>query len=107
MAHAEETGRYLVDALEEMEMRHHSIGQVRGRGLMIGVEFVLDRDSKARAVALRNGLIQRAFNAGLLLIPCGVNAVRLTPALNIPLPLVEEGLHIFEQALTESEQEHL
>ena len=107
MARATQTGRFIMDALEEMEMRHPSIGQIRGRGLMIGIEFVEDHESKTRAVALRNDLIQRAFRAGLLLIPCGMNAVRITPALNIPSELVEEGLHIFEQSLTEAEQGHL
>lgn len=107
MAQAVETGDCIMDALSEMEMRHPSIGQIRGRGLMIGIEFVQDRTSKARAVALRNDLIQRAFGKGLLLIPCGTNAVRITPPLNIPAPLVEEGLHIFEEALTEVEAMHL
>jgi 4-aminobutyrate aminotransferase len=106
MEHAMETGCLIMNSLEGMAERHPSIGQVRGRGLMIGVEFVKNRESKARAVILRNDLIQRAFRAGLLLIPCGVSAVRLTPALNIPLRLVDEGLHIFEQALTEAEREH-
>lgn len=106
MERATATGSLIMNALEQMAARHPSIGQVRGRGLMIGIEFVKDRESKTPAVTLRNDLIQRAFRAGLLLIPCGVNALRLTPALNIPLPLVDEGLHIFEQALTEAEFEH-
>jgi len=107
MKRAEDTGRHIMDALAEMEVRHPSIGQIRGRGLMIGVEFVLDRDAKSRAVALRNDVVERAFRAGLLLIPCGINALRITPSLNIPLPLVEEGLHIFEQSLTAAEKVHL
>ncbi len=44
---------------------------------------------------------------GLLVIPCGTNSIRVTPALNIPRSLVEEGLHIFENALTEAEEKHL
>lgn len=106
MERATDTGCLIMNALEEMAARHPSVGQVRGRGLMIGIEFVKDRESKTRAVSLRNDLIQRAFHAGLLLIPCGVNAIRLTPALNIPLSLVDEGLHILEKALTEAEKEY-
>lgn len=106
MQQANETGAYIMDALSEMEMRHPSIGQVRGRGLMIGIEFVQNRETKARAVALRNDLIQSAFKKGLLLIPCGTNAVRITPPLNIPMPLVEDGLQIFEETLTEVEKLH-
>ena len=100
---ATESGEFIQDALVEMETRHPSIGQVRGRGLMIGLEFVKDRHTKERAIDLRNYLVQRAFEMGLLLIPCGVNAVRLTPPLNIDRALIEEGLHIFEQALSEAE----
>ncbi len=104
---ATDSGEFIQDALVEMETRHPSIGQVRGRGLMIGIEFVKDRRTKERAVDLRNHVIQRAFEMGLLLIPCGVNALRMTPPLNIERPLIEEGLHLFEQALTEAEERYL
>ena len=102
MQQATETGEFILDALAEMQARHPSIGDVRGRGLMIGLEFVKDRQSKERATELRNQIIQSAFNKGLLLIPCGTNSIRMTPPLNIERPLVEEGLHIFESALTEA-----
>jgi 4-aminobutyrate aminotransferase len=104
---ARDTGAYILDALVEMAGRHPSIGHVRGRGLMIGVEFVKDRDTKERAPALRNAITQTAFERGLLLIPCGASAIRMTPPLNIPRALVEEGLHIFESTLTELENKHL
>jgi 4-aminobutyrate aminotransferase len=107
LAKATETGEFILDALTEMEARHPSIGEVRGRGLMVGVEFVKDRQTKERAIALRDDIIQRAFEMGLLLIPCGTNSLRLTPPLNIERPLVEEGLHLFERALTEAEAAHL
>lgn len=100
---ATEVGRYITDALEEMQGRHPSIGQVRGRGLMIGVELVRDRQTKERAVALRDEVIQRAFRQGLLLLPCGTNTIRFIPALNIPRPLVDEGLNIFAEALAAAE----
>ncbi len=102
LAQATETGDYMMDAVAEMQMRHPSIGEVRGRGLMIGVEFVKDRETRKRAGDLRNHIIQRAFEEGLLLIPCGSNSLRFTPPLNIARPLVEEGLHIFERVLTEA-----
>jgi 4-aminobutyrate aminotransferase len=104
---AGETGDYIMDALAEMEMRHPGIGEVRGRGLMIGIELVTDRQTKARANALRNHIVQRAFEMGLLLIPCGTNSIRMTPPLNIPLPLVDEALQLFEDALTEAESNFL
>ena len=106
LAQAKETGEFIMDALEEMAGRHPSIGDVRGRGLMIGLEFVNDRETKERAVTLRDDIIQTAFLNGLLVIPCGSNSIRLTPALNVPRHLVEEGLHIFEHALTQAEARH-
>lgn len=104
---ARDTGEYVMDALTEMAGRHPSIGDVRGRGLMIGVEFVKDHISKERAVELRDHVIQTAFLNGLLIIPCGTNSIRLTPPLNIARPLVEEGLHIFEDALTTAEAKYM
>ena len=105
LAKADDTGDYIMAALRNMQNRHASIGDVRGRGLMIGMEFVKDRETKERAVNLRNNVIQHAFENGLLLIPCGQNGIRMTPALNIPRNLVDDGLQIFEEALTVYEKE--
>lgn len=107
LARAATTGDFIMSALRDMQTRHPSIGDVRGRGLMIGVEFVLDRESKERAIAMRNTIIQDAFEEGLLLIPCGRNAIRMTPALNISQAMVSEGLQIFEKSLSKAEQIHL
>jgi 4-aminobutyrate aminotransferase len=100
-------GQLIMTRLEQMAARHPSIGEIRGRGLMIGIEFVHDRVTKRRAAGLRNDLVQRAFSNGLLLLPCGTNSLRITPPLNIPLPLVEEGLEIFEHVLGVAETRHL
>lgn len=101
---ASDTGSYILDALAEMQVRHPSIGDVRGRGLMIGVEFVKDQAAKDRAPEIQRAVIQQAFELGLLLIPCGANSVRLTPALNIGRQLVDKGLSIFEDALSMTEE---
>jgi 4-aminobutyrate aminotransferase len=107
LAQAEKSGRFIMDALLELQSRHPSMGDVRGRGLMVGVEFVTDRRSKERAVALRNDIVQRAFREGLLLMPCGRNTIRLIPPLNTPQPLIEEGLKVFAEAIAEAEKAHL
>ncbi len=107
LAKANETGRFIKDALVELAGRHPSLGDVRGRGLMIGMEFVKDQKTKERAVELRDHVIQHAFEHGLLVLPCGINSIRMTPALNVPHNLVEEGLHIFEAALTDAEKKYL
>jgi len=107
LAEAMKTGQYMMDALAEMEMRHPSIGQVRGRGLMMAAEFVNNRETKERAAELRNHVIHNAFEKGLLLLPCGTNTIRFIPPLNISRELVEEGLHILESAITEAEMKFL
>jgi 4-aminobutyrate aminotransferase len=104
---AEQTGRLIMDRLLELQARHPSIGEVRGRGLMIGIEFVQDRETKERAVELRDFIIQHAFENGLLLIPCGTNSIRMTPPLNIPLNLVDEGMQKFTAALEAAENQYL
>lgn len=105
IANADVQGAYLLSALEAMAARHPSIGDVRGKGLMIGVEFVQDRHTKAPATELRNRVNHLAFEHGLLLIGCGISTTRFIPPLIISRAEVEEGLALFEHALTLAEAE--
>ncbi len=104
LAQSAETGDYILSRLRAMQENHPSMGDVRGRGLMIGVEFIKDHKTKERDIELRDALFQRTFEKGLLMIPCGSNSIRMTPPLNIPRNLVDDGLAIFEEALTELEK---
>ncbi len=103
MLNAAAMGEYALDALAEIESRHATVGQVRGKGLMIGVELVQDRQTKEPAAALRDAVVQRAFERGLLLIGCGASTVRIAPPLNIQEPELDEGLRILEQSIAEAE----
>lgn len=107
MQNAAEQGAFMMDAFRAMADRHPSIGDVRGKGLMIGVELVSDKSLRTPAVALRNRMVQIAFEHGLLLMGCGANTMRVIPPLTIERGLVEEGLAIFEHALTLAEDELL
>ena len=80
------------------------MGDVRGKGFMIGVEMVKDKGSKERAEALRETLLLRAFELRLLLLGCGPSTVRFMPALNVPREFVDEALIVFERALTDLEE---
>ncbi|MCS6993261.1 MAG: acetyl ornithine aminotransferase family protein [Anaerolineales bacterium] len=104
---AAEVGEYALDALQEIAARHPSIGDVRGIGLMIGVEFVKDRESKDYAPELRDAVVHRAFERGLLLLGCSKSVIRIAPPLCISKAEVDEGLEIFEEAVTLAEQEFL
>jgi len=104
MENAAKMGQYMLDRARAMEAEHPTIGDVRGKGLMIGIELVEDKESKEPAGALRDDLIQRAFKKGLLLLGCGASTIRFMPALTIDGQTADEGLAIFEEALTEAER---
>ncbi|HVN24124.1 MAG TPA: acetyl ornithine aminotransferase family protein, partial [Syntrophorhabdales bacterium] len=81
MANAAAQGESLILGLRELQRSHECIGDVRGKGLMVGVELVKDRDTKERASDWRNEIVMKSFQKGLLLLGCGENTVRFCPAL--------------------------
>ncbi|MBN1304456.1 MAG: acetyl ornithine aminotransferase family protein [Anaerolineales bacterium] len=99
MHNAKEVGQYTQDALCEIMARHSCIGDVRGLGLMIGVEFVQDRESKIPDDAIRDQIVDRAFERGLLLLGCGKSTLRIAPPLSITRNEIDEGLKILEEAI--------
>jgi 4-aminobutyrate aminotransferase len=105
MENAAEVGTYMMDALEEIQMRHPKIGQVRGKGLMLGVELVEDRDTKKPAKHLRDRTEELAFEHGLVVMGCGPSTIRIAPPLCLTKSEADEGLTIFEEALTLAEKE--
>ncbi len=96
MQNAAEMGQYMMDALAEIQARHPSIGDVRGKGLMIGVDFVKDRETREPAGDLRARVEQLGFQYGLLLLGCGKSTIRIAPPLSISKAEVDEGLEIFD-----------
>ena len=103
LQNAREQGVFLQDALAEIAGRHAAIGDVRGKGLMIGIDLVRERDSRVPAKALAERVAQLAFIHGLLLLPAGESVVRMAPPLVLTRAEAEEGLAIFEHALTLAE----
>jgi 4-aminobutyrate aminotransferase len=101
MKNAAERGRQFMDGLQRMQLTYECLGDVRGLGLMIGVELVKDRETRESAVDWRNGLIRSAFNRGLLLLGCGESTIRFCPALTISPEEVDVGLSIFEECVRE------
>ena len=105
MQNAVEVGAYAMDALEEIKSRHPSIGEVRGKGLMIGVEFVKDRETKEAAKELTEHIVNLGYERGLLMLSCGKSVIRIAPPLSMSKSEMDEGLRIFEEALTVAEKE--
>lgn len=102
---ATKQGRYILRRLSEMGEKNPLFGEVRGKGLMIGVELVKDQKTKTPAPDEAKALITRCFRQGLVLTTCGVSTIRFTPPLTLTQELAEEGLEVFEAALKEMERE--
>jgi len=102
---AHRMGRRILERLAGLAKQFEFIGDVRGRGLMIGVEFVGDRVTKAPAKALASKIVHRAYHNGLLLLECGASGIRLIPPLMIDAALVEEGLDVLERSMREAQAE--
>jgi len=94
-------GDRLMAGLRTLQAKHSVIGDVRGTGLFIGVEFVKDRQTKEPAKNLVHDLTQRAFRKGLLLLSCGESVVRIAPPLVVDEYDVDTGLRIIDECLTE------
>ncbi len=105
LANAAEVGQYTNDALQEIAVRHPSMGEVRGLGLMIGVEFVKDKATKEPAKEISDRVVDLAFERGLLMLACGKSTIRIAPPLSIKKAEIDEGLGMFEEAITQAESE--
>src|SRR3972149_5151644 len=80
---AAEMGQYVMDALHEIAPRHPSIGDLRGKGMMIGIDLVTAPGPREPAVALRDDVVERAYERGLLLLGTGRGGLRFMPPLNL------------------------
>ncbi|MEM3852574.1 MAG: aspartate aminotransferase family protein [Methanomassiliicoccales archaeon] len=100
---AEQMGNYLLERLSELQERHAIIGDVRGRGLMVGVEFVKDRTSREPLDI--TSLQTKCYRKGLLTLTAGIygNVMRIAPPLIISREFIDKGLEIFEEAIRELE----
>lgn len=94
-------GEYLMAKLREFQQSYECMGDVRGKGLMVAVEFVKDRESKEPAREWRNEIIKKAFQKGLLLLGCGENSIRFCPALTVTAEEINECLSIFDEVVRE------
>ncbi len=94
-------GERAAQRLSKFAQEFPVIGEVRGPGLMIGMEFVKDRGSKAPAKEFATRLVTRAFENGLLLLECGASGLRIIPPLMIDAPLLDEGLDKLHQSFQE------
>jgi 4-aminobutyrate aminotransferase len=104
MENAAKVGEYTMDALSEIATRHASIGDVRGKGLMIGVEFIKETKMRDPDSKMRDKVVDCAFEYGLITLGCGRSTLRFSPPLSVSQAEIDEGLEIFEHAVTLTEK---
>jgi 4-aminobutyrate aminotransferase len=104
LENATNVGGYLLKRLKEMQDNHPMMGDVRGKGLMVGVELVKDKVSKEPAKKETEEVMMRCFEKGAALVNCGVSVIRWMPPLLITKELIDGALEIFEDVLTKVEK---
>ncbi|MCU1276034.1 MAG: 4-aminobutyrate aminotransferase [Bryobacterales bacterium] len=100
IANAARMGAYMMDRLRDWPARFPIVGDVRGLGLMIGIELVRDQQTRERAPAARNRVLELAFQRGLLVLGAGENSIRLAPPLTITRDQAGFAVDVLEECLT-------
>jgi len=102
VANAADVGAYLKRGLQKLMSKHECIGDVRGMGFMLGVEFVKDRTSRRPDIELRDRVEVASFERGLILLGAGTNTIRWSPPLILTRENVDVALEIFDDAISGS-----
>lgn len=100
-ANAAVVGEHFMKRLRGLQQRQPVIGEIRGKGLMIGMELVTDHDTRTPARALCDALITRSYHNGLILLSCGQSTVRFMPPLLVTTADVDEAMTMLEASLVE------
>jgi 4-aminobutyrate aminotransferase len=103
ISNATEMGNLIFKLTADWRERHKIVGDIRGKGLMVGIELVRDQKTKERAPELRNRIVEMAFHKGLLILGAGENALRLAPPLMIDEEQAEFAVRTLDACLTEVE----
>jgi 4-aminobutyrate aminotransferase len=101
---ARRMGEFMFRRMGEWPQRHKIVGDVRGKGLMVGVEIVRDQKTKEKAKDLRDAIVQKAFEKGLLILGAGENSFRLSPPLVIEEEQADFAINTLDAIISELEQ---
>jgi 4-aminobutyrate aminotransferase len=101
---ARRVGEFIIGRIADWPQKHRIVGDVRGKGLMIGIEFVRNQQTKERAADLRDRVVDIAFAKGLLLLGCGPNTLRLAPPLVVDEEQADFAVRTVDAAITEVEK---
>lgn len=103
MQNAAQQGQLLMARLSELVKKSDRLGEVRGRGLMVGLEIIQSKSTKEKDPALRDRLVDKCYEKGLLILGCGENTIRFSPPLVVDAEDIETAVSIFESVLKENE----
>jgi 4-aminobutyrate aminotransferase len=103
MTNSQEVGDHMMRRMADWPRKHRIVGDVRGRGLMIGVEIVKDQKTREYGASERDLIVEQAFERGVLFLGCGPSTVRIAPALvvtkdeaDVAMDALEESIAIVE-----------
>jgi len=105
LENAEKQGNYIMKRLQDLKDECEIVGNVQGKGLMIGAEIVEDNETKNPGADKAREVMMRCWKRGIALITCGTSTLRIVPPLTITRELVDAGLEIIEDAIKEVEKE--
>jgi 4-aminobutyrate aminotransferase len=105
IANAAKLGEAAISRLRGWVAKHSIVGDVRGRGLMIGIEIVKDQKTREAAPQLRDRIVDLAFERGLLILGCGETSVRLAPPLVVQQGEIDAAFAILEECIKIAERE--
>lgn len=105
LENATKQGAYIMKRLNELKEKSEIVGDVRGKGLMIGMEIVESKESKKPAPQKVNEIIMRSWKRGINVISCGASTIRIAPPLVITKELVDSALDIIEDTTRQVEKE--
>lgn len=101
---AAKMGEYLMGRLAGWKDRHSIVGDIRGRGLMIGIELVQDQKTREPHPQARQKVVRRAFEQGLLILGCGESTIRLMPPLVVERDQADFALDVLDRSISEVEK---
>ncbi len=103
---AEVVGRHIQERIADWPNRLGIVGDVRGRGLMIGIEIVTDKKAKTQGGAERDRIVEMAFERGVLFLGCGPNTIRIAPPLIVSKEQADIAMDVLEECIKHVADEH-
>jgi 4-aminobutyrate aminotransferase len=95
-----EVGNHMLKRIADWPKKHKLVGDVRGRGLMIGVEIVKDKQTKEYGATQRDSIVELAFEKGILFLGCGPSTIRIAPALVVSKDEADVAIDVLDECIS-------